>query len=88
MVSKTVLVDGISMRWEEHGDGFPVVLVHGIPTSPALWRHVIPMIDGQALAWEMVGYGHSIPKVGVAISPSAAKPIICSPGSRSSASTG
>jgi pimeloyl-ACP methyl ester carboxylesterase len=60
MESHTVLVDGIRMRWEERGEGAPVVLVHGIPTSPALWRHVAPKVDGRALAWEMVGYGRSI----------------------------
>lgn len=50
------------MRWEESGAGTPVVLVHGIPTSPRLWRHVVPRLDGvRALAWEMVGYGESIP---------------------------
>jgi pimeloyl-ACP methyl ester carboxylesterase len=48
------------MRWEEYGDGFPIVLVHGIPTCPALWRHVAPQLEGRALAWEMVGYGASI----------------------------
>ncbi len=39
-------VAGILMRWVEHGDGFPVVLVHGIPTTPALWRSVMPRVDG------------------------------------------
>lgn len=34
--------------------------VHGIPTSPALWRHVLPLVDdAHLLAWEMVGYGRS-----------------------------
>lgn len=51
------------MRWEEAGEGFPVILVHGIPTSPALWRDVVPQLRGvRALAWEMVGYGESIPQ--------------------------
>lgn len=51
------------MRWEESGEGMPLVLVHGIPTSPALWRHVIPLISGaRCLAFEMVGYGESIPQ--------------------------
>jgi pimeloyl-ACP methyl ester carboxylesterase len=46
---------------EEHGGGQPVVLVHGIPTCPALWRHVAPRLhDARVLAWEMVGYGQSI----------------------------
>ena len=56
-------VAGIRMRWEEHGTGTPVVLVHGIPTSPALWRRVVPrMVGARSLAWEMVGYGESIPQ--------------------------
>ena len=62
MESKTVTVRGITMRWEEHGAGSPVVLVHGIPTCPGLWRHVTPLVQGRALAFEMVGYGRSIPE--------------------------
>lgn len=51
------------MRWDERGSGIPVVLVHGIPTSPQLWRKVMPLVDGARLmAWEMVGYGRSIPE--------------------------
>jgi len=54
-------VVGIRMRWEEHGAGTPVILVHGIPTSPALWRRVLPHLTGaRSLAWEMIGYGDSI----------------------------
>ena len=48
------------MRWEEAGTGMPVVFVHGIPTSPRLWRHVIPKVGARSMAWEMVGYGASI----------------------------
>jgi len=62
MTSHETTVDGIPMRWEETGEGRPVVLLHDIPTSPALWRHVVPLLEGvRALAWEMVGYGESIP---------------------------
>lgn len=51
------------MSWIEQGDGTPVVLLHGIPTSPELWRKVIPRLSGvRGLAWEMVGYGRSIPE--------------------------
>jgi pimeloyl-ACP methyl ester carboxylesterase len=61
MESRTAVLDGIAMRWEEQGDGLPLVLIHGIPTSPALWHDVIPRIVGaRCLAWEMVGYGGSI----------------------------
>lgn len=49
------------MSWTEQGEGAPVVLVHGIPTSPGLWRKVVPKLSGvRVLAWEMVGYGKSI----------------------------
>lgn len=51
------------MRWEETGAGIPLVFIHGIPTSPALWRHVLPLIsNARCLAFEMVGYGASIPQ--------------------------
>ncbi len=63
MESNFVEVGGVRMRWEEQGDGQPVVFLHGIPTSPRLWRHVIPKVNGaRCLAWEMVGYGASIPE--------------------------
>ena len=62
MQSRTATVDGTPVRWLEQGTGQPVVLVHGIPTSPALWRHVAPLLPGmRLLAFEMTGYGDSIP---------------------------
>ena len=61
MESRTVDVGGIRMRWEEEGEGPPVVFIHGIPTSPRLWRHVVPDVRGaRSMAWEMMGYGASI----------------------------
>ncbi len=61
MESRTADVGGIRMRWEEEAEGPPVVFIHGIPTSPRLWRHVVPGVQGaRSLAWEMVGYGASI----------------------------
>lgn len=60
METKTVSAGDIRMCYAEQGDGYPVVMVHGIPTSPALWRHVIPLVpEGRCIAWEMVGYGSS-----------------------------
>jgi pimeloyl-ACP methyl ester carboxylesterase len=59
--TKEAVVDGLTSRWIERGVGRPAVLVHGIPTSPRLWRHVMPLVDGRSLAWEMAGYGTSIP---------------------------
>jgi pimeloyl-ACP methyl ester carboxylesterase len=51
---------GTQFRYLESGSGRPVVLIHGIPTSAELWRHVMPLVRGvRLLAWEMVGYGRS-----------------------------
>lgn len=62
MKRASVDVNGIPISWEEQGEGTPVILLHGIPTSPALWRFVTPHLNGvRVLAWEMVGYGRSIP---------------------------
>jgi pimeloyl-ACP methyl ester carboxylesterase len=61
--TKFAEVNGIRMRWEEQGTGQPVIYIHGIPTCPLLWRHVIPRVqNARSLAWEMVGYGASIPQ--------------------------
>ncbi len=64
---RSAVVDGILMRWEEHGthssDRIPIVLVHGLPTNPRVWRYVIPRVmrdDVCCLAWEQVGFGWSI----------------------------
>ncbi|GGE88185.1 alpha/beta fold hydrolase [Massilia psychrophila] len=60
METKTIVASDIRMTWLEEGTGYPVVFVHGIPTSPALWRHVIPRLRTErCIAWEMVGYGSS-----------------------------
>ena len=60
--ARTATVGDIPLRWLEQGTGPAVVLVHGIPTSPALWRHVLPRLPGvRALALELVGFGESIP---------------------------
>lgn len=54
-------VDNIEMSWCEIGEGPVVIAVHGIPTSPELWRDVLPLLSGvRALAWELMGYGLSM----------------------------
>ena len=63
MRAETAQVLGIRMRWIEQGEGFPVVLLHGIPTGPGLWRQVMAYLPGaRCLAWELVGHGESIPE--------------------------
>jgi haloalkane dehalogenase len=50
-----------TMYYEDQGDGDPVVLMHGNPTSSYLWRNVIPELTGQArcLAPDLIGMGRS-----------------------------
>jgi len=50
-----------TMYYEDQGDGNPVVLLHGNPTSSYLWRDVIPELTGQArcLAPDLIGMGRS-----------------------------
>lgn len=66
-LSRSAMVNGMLMRWEEHGERSdhqpPVVMLHGIPTNPRTWRHVIPRLADTGvccLAWELVGFGWSI----------------------------
>lgn len=48
------------------GEGAPVVLLHGNPTSSYLWRNVIPHLRGlgRCLAPDLVGMGASAPMPG------------------------
>ncbi|MEI2453536.1 haloalkane dehalogenase [Lysobacter firmicutimachus] len=48
------------------GEGAPVVLLHGNPTSSYLWRNVIPHLSGlgRCLAPDLVGMGASAPMPG------------------------
>ena len=63
METRTVEVNGLAINWRESGSGPPVVLIHGIPTTPELWRYVIPLVThARCLALELVGYGDSIPQ--------------------------
>ena len=62
MSERTTTLGDVPVRWLDEGRGPVVVLVHGIPTSPALWRHVVPLLTGvRALCFELVGFGESIP---------------------------
>ena len=49
------------MHYEEAGEGDPIVLLHGNPTSSYLWRNVIPGLvsEGRCLAPDLVGFGRS-----------------------------
>ncbi len=52
---------GHRMAWVDEGEGAPIVLLHGNPTSSYLWRRVIPhLVDrGRCIAPDLIGMGDS-----------------------------
>ncbi len=52
---------GVPMAYVEHGEGDPIVLVHGNPTSSFLWREVIGQLAsvGRCIAPDLIGMGDS-----------------------------
>jgi len=58
---KSVDVLGSQMAYHERGEGAPVLLLHGNPTSSYLWRNVIPELEGRGrlIAPDLIGMGDS-----------------------------
>ena len=52
---------GCEMAYVEVGEGDPVVLLHGNPTSSYLWRNVLPYLQslGRCVAPDLIGMGDS-----------------------------
>jgi haloalkane dehalogenase len=52
---------GREMAYVEAGDGDPIVLLHGNPTSSFLWRNVLPHLQsrGRCIAPDLIGMGES-----------------------------
>ena len=61
MEYRFVEVNGLSMAYREVGEGNPIVLLHGNPTSSFLWRNVIPELaeTGRCIAPDLIGMGRS-----------------------------
>ena len=54
----------VELSYEVHGDGTPVVLIHGWPLSSRSWeRQVTALVEGgyQAVTYDRRGFGHSTP---------------------------
>lgn len=58
---KCVAARGMNIRYREMGQGPPVLLIHGWPTSSFIWRNVMPPISGtcRAVAIDLPGFGGS-----------------------------
>ena len=57
----SVAIGDRRMSYVEAGDGAPIVLLHGNPTSSYLWRNVLPHLEGcgRLIAPDLIGMGHS-----------------------------
>jgi haloalkane dehalogenase len=59
---------GCEMAYVEVGEGDPIVLIHGNPTSSYLWRNVLPHLQplGRCIAPDLIGMGdsHKLPRSG------------------------
>jgi 2-hydroxymuconate-semialdehyde hydrolase len=57
----TAEVDGLSIAYRRAGQGEPILLLHGIPTSARLWDFVGAELarDFDVIAPDLVGYGRS-----------------------------
>src|ERR1700749_2594922 len=59
---RIIEANGISLYVEEHGDGVPVLLLHGWPDSARLWRHQVPVLAAsgvRAITPDLGGFGRS-----------------------------
>ena len=57
-----VLIDGHRIACGEHGDGEPVVLLHGTPSFSLVWRDVVPGLTAagrRVYLFDLLGYGNS-----------------------------
>ncbi len=39
---KAAVINGHKISYLEQGEGYPVILIHGIPTSNLMWRNIMP----------------------------------------------
>ncbi|HET8679053.1 MAG TPA: alpha/beta fold hydrolase [bacterium] len=65
--AKTAQVNGLRLAYRELGDGSPVLLLHGWPTSSFLWREVMRPIAraNRVVALDLPGFGASDKPVGI-----------------------
>ena len=54
-------VNGISIAYERHGEGQPLMLVHGYPLDHSIWQQILPLLqnDFDVLLPDLRGFGES-----------------------------
>ena len=55
------LSNGLNMHFLDEGEGEPILLLHGIPTSSYLWRNIIPELSqrGRVIVPDLINFGKS-----------------------------
>ena len=59
---KVLAANGVSLYVEDHGEGVPVLLIHGWPDSARLWRHQVPFLVSngfRVITPDLRGFGRS-----------------------------
>ncbi len=61
--------DAGELAYVDEGEGPVVLLLHGFPTSSALWREFIPLLAGRfrVIVPDLLGSGDSVPATGVSL---------------------
>lgn len=61
MSKHSISIRGLTMAYEEVGEGDPLVFLHGNPTSSYLWRNIIPHLSDsyRCIAPDLIGMGDS-----------------------------
>ena len=61
MAKRSMEINGLTMAYEDVGEGDPMVFLHGNPTSSYLWRNIIPHLSGsyRCIAPDLIGMGDS-----------------------------
>ncbi len=57
----TCTVDGVSLHYEEHGRGFPLLLTHGYAANSHMWEPQVEALSSKyrLILWDMRGHGQS-----------------------------
>lgn len=62
LATEHVLVNGTRIAHGVHGEGEPVVLIHGTPSSSLIWRNILPTLVSNGYkvhVFDLLGYGLS-----------------------------
>ena len=62
LVTENTLINGMRIAHGTHGEGAPVVLIHGTPSSSYIWRNILPSLVAAGFkvhVFDLLGYGLS-----------------------------